>query len=122
MLDFKPFILHIASQTTWKPYIRFMQHIELKKVDWLIKISKVKPPDHNAFPIRLQDLEVKVMLDTAGKELMMLNILFLNIYDAVMVNNAKDCDTAKQVIEEAFQTEFGIVPAIDIKVYKPEYI
>jgi hypothetical protein len=56
------------------------------------------------------------------RKLMRQNILFLTIHDAILVNNDKDCDTAKQVIANAFQAEFGIVPAIDIKVYKPEYI
>jgi hypothetical protein len=53
---------------------------------------------------------------------MQMNIAFPTIYDAILVNNDKDYDIARQVMAEAFQAEFGIVPAIDIKVYKPEYI
>jgi hypothetical protein len=59
------------------------------------------------------------MFDIVYKELMKLNIQFLTIHDAILVNNDKDCNTAMQVIADAFQTEFGIVPAIDVKKIKP---
>lgn len=80
-------------------------------------IEEIKKPDHKVFPVQLQDLEAKIMLDIVGKELMKRNILFLTIHDAVLVNNDKDCDTAKQVMEDAFKTEFGIVPTIDKKKF-----
>jgi hypothetical protein len=84
-------------------------------------MEKIKQPDHSRFPVMLQDLEAKVMLDIVGKELMNQNILFLTIHDAILVNNDKDCNTVKQVMANAFQVQFGIVPAIDIKVFQPEY-
>ena len=57
------------------------------------------------------------MLDIVGKQLMELDIQFLTIHDAVLVNNDMDCNTAKQLIADAFQQEFGIVPTIDVKKY-----
>ena len=57
------------------------------------------------------------MLDMVGKELMKRNILFLTIHDAVLVSSDEDCDTTKQLIADAFQTQFGAVPAIDVKKY-----
>jgi hypothetical protein len=56
-----------------------------------------------------------VMLDIAGKRMMQMKISFLTIHDVILVNNEKDCDTLKQVISDAFQGEFGIVPAMKEK-------
>jgi hypothetical protein len=39
-------------------------------------IYEKKRPDHSVFPVRLQDMEAKVMLDMEGKELMKHNIQF----------------------------------------------
>lgn len=80
-------------------------------------IEEIKQPNHNEFPIRMQNLEAKIMLDIVGKQLMQMNIPFLTVHDAVLVNCTEHRVIAQQVIEDAFITEFGIKPAIGIKEY-----
>jgi hypothetical protein len=63
----------------------------------------------------LQDLETKVMLDTIGKALMQMNMAYLHVHYAILVNNDKDCDTVMQVMADAFQAEFGIVSANEVE-------
>lgn len=70
----------------------------------------LKKDDYTRFPILLQNLEAKFVLDNIGKKLMKEGIKFLTIHDSIVVNNTETLQYVEDMMKEEFQKQFGFVP------------
>lgn len=73
-------------------------------------INAIKENDYREFPIKLQKLEARMMLDTIGKQLMKDGIKFLTIHDSFVVNNIEDLEHIEELIRKEFSACYGAVP------------
>jgi len=74
-------------------------------------IIKIKEKDYTKFPVDLQKLEAKAMLDTIGKKLRAAKVKFLTIHDSIVINSLNDLKYAESLIAEFFQSKYGVKPA-----------
>jgi hypothetical protein len=74
-------------------------------------IEELNRENNSDFAVLLQKLEAEIMIDTVAPILLDKGIKFITVHDSFLVSQ-KDVDTVYEIMQNCFQTKYGIVPTM----------